>query len=321
LCNSLQHGLPVCSRPFERLARELGSDEEQVVKETRRLLKEGVIRRFGAFINYRSLGAAGTLVAAHVPVEQLQEVAEAVSRLEGVSHNYERRHHYNLWFTLQARDENDIEAMLARLGERFGVKFFSLPVERVFKLDVRFDPEHDQTLSLGSPAVPETGVVELSDTDKIVLARLQEGLEIESRPFDVLCRQGMRESEVLETVRTLVRKGAIRRIGVAVDHRRLGFAANVLFCCAVADEKIAEAGQRLARFTAVSHCYQRRVFEGWTYNLFAMMHGRSMGEIQRVINRFVEAEQIESFELLPTAGEFKKQPVKYRLEQIWGRKE
>ena len=38
-----------------------------------------------------------------------------------------------------------------------------------------------------------------------------------------------------------------------------------------------------------------------------------MGEIQHVINQFVEAEKIESFELLPTAKELKKQPVKYHF--------
>ena len=32
-----------------------------------------------------------------------------------------------------------------------------------------------------------------------------------------------------------------------------------------------------------------------------------------VINKFIEAEKIDSFELLPTAAELKKQPVKHRL--------
>jgi len=44
-----------------------------------------------------------------------------------------------------------------------------------------------------------------------------------------------------------------------------------------------------------------------------MMHGRSMGEIQHVVSKFVEAEGIDSFELLPTAAELKKRPVKHRF--------
>jgi len=319
LCNSLQRGVAICTRPFERVAEEVGSEEEKVIRETRKLREEGVIRRFGALINYRALGLVGTLVAAHVDEERLGEVAAAVSRLEEVSHNYERRHYYNLWFTLQGKSEAEIEATLARLGGRLGVKFFSLQVVRVFKLDVRFDPEGEQSLSEGSAAVPSEAVVELSERDKAVLSRLQGGLEIESRPFAALCGGKLGEGEVIETVDGLIERGVIRRIGAVVDHRKLGFSANVLFCCAVSDERVAEAGRRLARFGAVSHCYQRRVFEGWPYNLFAMLHGRSMGEVQRVISRFVEAAEVESFELLPTVGEFKKQPVRYRLEEMWGK--
>jgi DNA-binding Lrp family transcriptional regulator len=63
----------------------------------------------------------------------------------------------------------------------------------------------------------------------------------------------------------------------------------------------------------VSHCYERKTVEDWPYNLFAMMHGKSMGEIQHVINKFTESEKIDSFELLPTAAELKKQPVKHRF--------
>ncbi|MCJ7729662.1 MAG: hypothetical protein MUO27_07280, partial [Sedimentisphaerales bacterium] len=62
-----------------------------------------------------------------------------------------------------------------------------------------------------------------------------------------------------------------------------------------------------------SHCYERRTFENWPYNLFAMLHSRSMGEIQRTIDKFTQTQKIDSFELLPTAAELKKQPVKYHF--------
>ena len=64
---------------------------------------------------------------------------------------------------------------------------------------------------------------------------------------------------------------------------------------------------------AVSHCCQRKTFEDWPYNLFAMMHGRSMADIDRAISEFVETEGIDSFQLLPTTAELKKRPVEYRF--------
>jgi hypothetical protein len=57
------------------------------------------------------------------------------------------------------------------------------------------------------------------------------------------------------------------------------------------------------------------MFEGWQYNLLAMMHGRSVAEIQGVVNELVEGEKTESFELLPTTVELKKQPIRYGFRE------
>ena len=95
LCNALQEGLPICSRPFDDLAKFLDSDEGKVLREIEELKRAGVIRRICALINYRALGRTSTLVAAHIPEENLQEVAETVNSLRDVSHNYLRKHYYN----------------------------------------------------------------------------------------------------------------------------------------------------------------------------------------------------------------------------------
>jgi DNA-binding Lrp family transcriptional regulator len=119
--------------------------------------------------------------------------------------------------------------------------------------------------------------------------------------------------DVLRIIRQLIDKGVIRRIAVVVDHRKLGFEASVLFACEVPQSRVIEAGRNLARLRIVTHCYERRTFEGWPYNLFAMMHGGNISRINRVINKFTEAEGISSFQLLPTAAELKKQPVRHKF--------
>lgn len=313
LCNALQDGLPICRKPYDDLARYLNSNEETILREIGKLKETGVIRRICALINNRALGLTGTLVAAHIPEENLQEVAEAVNSMENVSHNYLRKHYYNLWFTLQAESPRQIEVTVSNLSGRFGIDFYSLPVERVFKLDVRFDVEGEGRLAGDIEQVPKSEAVKLNKTEKQILSKLEDGLEVISEPFGFLCGKELKIEEVLQIIQGLIDKGVIRRIAAAVDHRKLGFAANVLFCSKVPRDRIVEAGQALARFGAVTHCYQRGTIEDWPYNLYAMIHGRSMGEIQHVINKFTEAKKIDSFELLPTEAELKKEPVRHRF--------
>jgi DNA-binding Lrp family transcriptional regulator len=313
LCNALQNGLPICERPFAGIAKDLESSEEKILEQTRRLKNAGIIRRIGALLNYRALGMTSTLVAAHVPQQKIQEVAEIVNSLENVSHNYLRTHYYNLWFTLHAQTSKQIDSVLAGLFSRFDIVLHSLPARCVFKLDVRFDAESDSDLSLEDvEEIPKSETVELDENQKLMLSKLQGDLDVNAEPFAFLCSDGLGMADVLRIITELINKGVIRRIAGVVDYRKLGFVANILFVCRVPPSRVIEVGKRLARFRMVSHCYQRRTFEGWPYNLFAMMHSRNISQIQRVINTFTEAEGIESFQLLPTAAELKKQPVKYR---------
>jgi len=149
LCNLLQTGLPVCAKPFAGIAKLLNSDEKEVLQQIEQLKKLGVVRRISALINYRALGLATTLVAAHIEQQSLHEVTEAVNLLGNVSHNYLRQHYYNLWFTLQAQSPEQIDITLSSLSARFGIDFHNLPVKRVFKLDVRFDAESKEAATGG----------------------------------------------------------------------------------------------------------------------------------------------------------------------------
>jgi DNA-binding Lrp family transcriptional regulator len=314
LCNALQKGLPICWRPFAEIAKTLHSNETEILNQAKQLKDAGLIRRISALINYRALGLTSTLVAAHVPEQNLPEAVESINSLDNVSHNYRRHHYYNLWFTLQTQTPQQIRAILLNLGGRLGIDFHSLPVKRVFKLDVRFDAtSQGQALLQQIQKTPEAEPVELNENEKLILSKLQDDIEPMEEPFAFLCGEGLSKENVLKITGELIDKGAIRRIAAVVDYHKLGFVANVLFASEVPQEKIISAGKKLARFAVVSHCYERETFESWPYNLFAMMHGSSMGQIQRVIDKFTEAEQIKSFQLLPTAAEFKKQPVKYRL--------
>lgn len=316
LCNALQTGLPICARPFAEIAKKLNTNEKKILQQAQNLKRRGLIRRIGALVNYRALGMTSTLVAAHVPGGKLRGVAETVNSLENVSHNYLRDHYYNLWFTLQARTTGQIDSILSELSEQFGIAFHSLPVKRVFKLEVYFDAESGGQALLSvsrgrqGAGVPKDKVVKLRESEKLILSKLQDGLKVTAEPFVFLLASSMTNEDVLRVITGLIDKGAIHRIGAVVNHRKLGFIANVLFGSEVPRSRVVSVGRELARLAIVSHCYERKVFRGWPYNLFAMMHGRTVNQIRDVINKFTKDFGIESFQLLPTADELKKQPIK-----------
>ena len=263
LCTILQQGLPVCEKPFNKIAEDLGVSTGEVLDEIQRLKKEGIIKRFRAIINHRALGKAGTLVTAHVPEDKLQEVTESVNALPGVSHNYLREHFYNLWFTLQAQSEAHLEHILSVLHERFELDFHSLPVTRTFKLNVRFDiADNRSSLESRNISKPKDETVVLDDDERAVLSNLQKELEITEQPFSYISNEKLTNEDTLKITQNLLEKGVIRRIAAVIDYKEVGFTANVLFACEVPQEKIAKAGEKLSCSQLVSHCYERKTFDG-----------------------------------------------------------
>ncbi len=138
LLNDFQHGLPLSPTPYAELARQLGVYETTVLENLRRLQTEGVISRVGAVFRPNRVGVS-TLAAMAVPDEELKTVAALVSDFTEVNHNYERDHHFNLWFVVVAADDESLQATLGQIEKTCGYEVMDLPMQGDYFIDLGFD--------------------------------------------------------------------------------------------------------------------------------------------------------------------------------------
>ena len=96
----LQEGLPLTSRPFAVIADELDWSEEEVIERLEVLVGSGLVRKVGAVLDSKRIGAVSTLAAVDVPEDRVGEVADLIISYHGVTHNYLREGHPNIWFTM-----------------------------------------------------------------------------------------------------------------------------------------------------------------------------------------------------------------------------
>lgn len=137
LLNHLQKDFPISSRPFLEIGRLMGISEKEALERTTRLQKSGYIRRIGGVFHSPALGFFSTLVAAMVGPQKLEEVAGRLNAYRGVTHNYERNHSYNLWFTLTGESEEEVDAFLEKVAAMEGVEqLMKLPALRLFKVQL-----------------------------------------------------------------------------------------------------------------------------------------------------------------------------------------
>ncbi len=97
---------------------------------------------FRAGVRSRRLGFASTLVAARIPdPDDLPRIAAAVNAYHEVTHNYQRSHEFNLWFTLIAESRERIGEILRQVAALPGVaELRELPAEEVYKIRASFEP-------------------------------------------------------------------------------------------------------------------------------------------------------------------------------------
>ncbi|WIM06839.1 MAG: Lrp/AsnC family transcriptional regulator [Candidatus Nitricoxidivorans perseverans] len=286
LLNDWQRDFPLTARPFKALA--LDSDEETVLDTLRRLHARGAVSRVGAVFAPRRLGAS-TLAALSVPAERMDEVAARVSARPEVNHNYEREHRYNLWFVVTTTAPEALSATLDGIALDTGCPVISLPLVEEFHIDLGFDLGGVGRRIAGHvcDGDPEAGASRVDPTcaERRLLAALQPGLDLVARPFVPLAEKaGMSEDEVIGRLSAWIDQGLIKRFGVVVRHRELGYTANAMVVFDVPDEEISTVGARLAGAPGVTLCYcRRRHLPEWPYNLFCMVHGRSRDEVAPII--------------------------------------
>jgi DNA-binding Lrp family transcriptional regulator len=246
----------------------------------------GVVSRLGAVVAPNTLGAS-TLAAMTVPAARLEKVAALVGARSEVNHNYEREHPINLWFVVAAADRAAVTRALRAIEAETGLAVLDLPLVTAYHIDLGFDLERGTDGT--RPAVPAAmrGADSVDRVDRRLLAAIEEGLPLTVRPYaEIGARVGLSEANVISRLGRLIEGGVVRRLGLVVRHRELGYRANVMAVWDLAETEIDEVGRRLAGYDFVTLCYRRsRQPPLWPYNLFCMVHGRDRWTVREWIAR------------------------------------
>ena len=316
LLNDIQWVFPLTDRPYLEISKLYNISEKDAMQRILHLKEIGLIRQINAIFDTRRLGYKSALVAFVVKHDKLNHVAEQVNKHPGVSHNYERNHEFNMWFTLAVPPNADMKTDLERLASTDGVtKYRVLPTLKLYKIGVRLDMVNEDT------KMPEpTDKVKtlnpkkfnLTEKDKEFVRELQKDLKIMPEPFKELADTlGITTSQLFEKIKEYEDIGVMRRFAAILRHRDAGFTANGMVVWKVPDLKIDEVGNKLAAFPQVSHCYRRPVYPDWQFNLFSMVHARTIEAAEKIAMQMSESIGIKDYRILFSSREFKKERVKY----------
>jgi len=316
LLNEIQWSFPLTQKPFVEISKRHKLSEEEVIHRIARLKDMGLIRQINAIFDTRRLGYKSALIAFSVETNKLDEVATEINKHPGVSHNYERNHEYNMWFTLAVPPNENMRAVLDRMAALDGVlKYRLLPTLKLYKIGVRLDmvnsdaekPEPTETIKELNP-----GKVSLTEQDKDFIRELQKDLEIIPEPFSKGAQNlGVTTAQLFSKAMEYEKEGVMRRFAAILRHRDAGFSANGMVVWNVPEESVDEVGYKIASFPQVSHCYQRPIYTDWPFSLFSMIHARTIEAAETIAAEISNTIGIKDYRILFSSREFKKERIKY----------
>ena len=252
----------------------------------------------------------------------MEKFAAAVNEVPAITHNYIRSHEYNVWFTVIAENEAAIQTVVDRVCAATDLHdVHVLSATRKFKIntvmrgasapvdskqwlvnrdgDERGTERHSDNRRLEESSEFRKTAVVLSESDKSRIRTVCEDIPHSLTPFKdwgVSC----------DELREELTSKRMRRFGAILRHQNAGFAFNAMVCFNIDERRvilsdeaakdpvksydlIAQAGSLLASNPHVSHCYERPSFDGFPYNVYAMMHANSAEQLDQFIADCVKA--------------------------------
>lgn len=299
LLGALQSEIPLVSTPFALIGQAIDMSEKEVIKRIDRLKRDGLLRQLAAQFDARALGYRSCLVAAKVDSERIDDAAAMINAHPGVTQNYRRNNDFNLWFTIAVAPTSrlGLEKTVEILGDEAGCDTIrSLPTLRQFKGSSDSDESHGD--GQFAPLTP----IEIES-----VRLLQRDLPLQPRPFEAMARtNGVAADELLASAKSLLKRGYIRRYGAVVPPRKSGFGASAMGVWVVPAAGVESAGAKMSQNKAVSHCYLRPVYGDWPYNLYTIVHGRSVDECESILNDIAIDTGVDEKQALYPTREYKK---------------
>lgn len=321
----VQKNFPLVATPFQAIANELNITEEEVITTLQDQKDQKIIRQTSAIFDTKSLGYKSSLVAFEIDEDKIDAAVEIINAHPGVSHNYERNHKFNIWFTMAVSPDTKIGLdktidILAKLVNANA--FIMLPTLKLFKISVKLDTTGKEAKKEKIVKKEKIEIV-MTPLHTSVVKLLQNDIEIKSEPFiDIINELNISYEEFFIIVEELQKSGLMRRFASILNHRKAGFNANAMVVWDIDEEKGNEIGKTAASFSAVSHCYLRPKYENWQYNLFTMVHGKTKEQTNSIIDDIDKEIESKSHMPLYSSREFKKIRLKYFTadESVWENK-
>ncbi len=293
----LQYNFPLVSKPFDVVAKRLGTSVDEIIDVVKKMKELGILKRIGFYVNYKSYRQVAALVAFRT--DEPEKLANEILKNFTTTHSYIRNHpYYNLWVVVRDKNKEALKNKIEKLATQNKADFVILWSKRVYRLSVKYDLEKGisragpfSKIVENPPSPSELGL----DTNLVRALRV---LPLKREPYKELAtKYGLDEERLVEITKMLLEKGVLGDPGAALDGHRAGFTYNAMVVMWSATKETELCEWIINNVPEATHVVLREPWppEKWRHNCYMMVHAVDETRLRPVYEKLDESPYVKDY--------------------------
>ncbi len=169
--------------------------------------------------------------------------------------------------------------------------------------------------------VPAEAVLKEGPSEEEIglIRELQEPFPLTDEPYQKMAADlGITEAQVLERMKSLVKKGYLKRIGIFLKPPASLPEARTWVVWHIPEEKLERIGTEIAEFREVLYADRRPAYPEFPYSLYTMIRAETAVELEVVTRHMQDRIGKWPHQVLVTTRELKKAEMKYFPKELEG---
>ncbi|AWR98261.1 Lrp/AsnC family transcriptional regulator [Acidianus sulfidivorans JP7] len=296
----LEYNFPLSSTPYAELSSKLGISEDEIIKKVKIFIDNEIIKRIGMYINFRAKGMEGALVAADIPLENLEKYRRISLGIHELTHNFIRNHpRYNVWLVIKANNRSELDKKIENLMEEVNARdYVTLYSKKSLKLSVKYDIFRGTSWSQIEEIAEKVPTAEELGINKELLKELSLPLPIVKRPFENISKKfNMTEDEIIDLIYEMKKKHVVKDYGATLNGEKVGIKDNAMLL--LNTDNIEEGCNNIAlNLREATHVVLRESNKPWDYLCYCMLHGRDKQTIYNAVKKAIQLTNAKSYMIL-----------------------
>lgn len=300
LLMELEYNFPISATPYTEISEKIGIDEDGLIDRVKLFIDNEIIKRIGMYVNFRAKGMEGALVAADIPLENLEKYRRISLGIRELTHNFIRNHpKYNVWLVIKAENKDSLDRKIENLMREVNANdYIILYSKKSLKLSVKYDLFKGISWSENNELAEKIPTAEEIGIDKELLKELSIPLPITKRPFEKISKKfNITEDEIIDLIYEMKKKHVIKDYGATLNGEKVGINENAMLLLNV--ENMEQECKNIAlNLKEATHVVLRESNKPWDYLCYCMLHGKDKQTIQTAVKKAVKLTNAKSYMLL-----------------------